>query len=131
MFRYSALILLSGIIIGAGQAAAADIDTRTCSLTKAYECTSEDGCKESSIQDVALPRFIKIDLKAKTIKSLDKLIARETRFREIDRVQGMLVLHGTEQRGWSMALGEDSGALTLTASGDNESFVIFGSCISP
>ncbi|HET6419686.1 MAG TPA: hypothetical protein VFG19_05985 [Geobacteraceae bacterium] len=131
MFKYSALIFLLGIIIGAGRASAADIDTRTCSLTQAYQCTSEDGCEESSIGDVALPRFIKIDLKAKVIKSLDKNIARETRFREIDRVQGMIVLHGTEQRGWSMALGEDSGTLTLTASGDDESFVIFGSCISP
>ncbi len=131
MFKFSALIFLAGVFIGAGQAAAADTDTRTCSLTQAYQCTSEDGCEESSVQDVALPRFIKIDLKAKVIKSLDKNIARETRFREIDRVQGMIVLHGTEQRGWSMALGEDSGALTLTASGDDESFVIFGSCISP
>ncbi len=131
MFKLSALIFLAGIIIGAGQAAAADIDTRTCSLTKAYQCSSEEGCKEWSIQEVALPRFVRIDLKAKTIKSLDKDIARETRFREIDRLQGMVVLHGTEQRGWSMALGEDSGNLTLTACGDDESFVVFGSCISP
>ncbi len=131
MFKISALIFLTGFLICAGRAAAADIDTRTCSLTQAYACTSEEGCKEWSVQEAALPRFIKIDLKAKVIKSLDKAIARETAFREVDRLQGMVVLHGTEQRGWSMALGEDSGTLTLSASGDDESFVVFGSCISP
>lgn len=131
MFRYTALIILACIIMVAGRAAAAGSDVRTCALTKAFECTSESGCKESDVQEVALPRFISIDLKAKTIKSLDKDIPRETRFREIDRLPGMLVLHGTELRGWSMALGEDSGTLTLSASGDNESFVVFGSCIRP
>ncbi len=131
MFRYAALIIVAGIIIVAGRAAAADINVRTCALTKAFACTSEDGCKEWTVQEVALPRFISIDLKAKTIKSLDKDIPRETRFKEADRLEGMVVLHGTEQRGWTMALGEDSGNLTLSASGDNESFVVFGTCISP
>ncbi len=130
MFKFSALIFLTGILISANQAAAADTNTLTCALTSAYACTSEEGCEESSVQDVALPRFIRIDLKAKTIKSLDKNIARETRFKEIDRVQGMIILHGTEQRGWTVALGQDSGTLTLSAAGDDESFVIFGSCIN-
>jgi hypothetical protein len=103
----------------------------TCALTKAFECTMENGCRESSVREMALPRFIRIDLKAKTIKSLDKNIARVTPFKDSDNVDDMLVLHGTEKRGWSMAVGEKSGDLTLSASGIGESFVVFGSCISP
>ncbi len=105
--------------------------SRTCALTKAFECTVENGCRESSVREMALPRFIRIDLKAKTIKSLDKNIARVTPFKDSDNVDDMLVLHGTEKRGWSIAVGEKSGDLTLSASGDGESFVVFGSCISP
>jgi hypothetical protein len=105
--------------------------SRTCALTKAFECTVENGCRESSVREMALPRFIRIDLKAKTIKSLDKNIARVTPFKDSDNVDDMLVLHGTEKRGWSMAVGEKSGDLTLSASGNGESFVVFGSCISP
>lgn len=131
MTRFTTLIFIICILASVHQAAAADNNVRICALTKAYECTSEDGCQEWSVQEIALPRFVRIDLKAKTIKSLDKDIPRETGFREIDRLQGMLVLHGTEQRGWSMALGEDSGTLTLSASGNDESFVVFGSCITP
>jgi hypothetical protein len=118
-------------ITGIVQVASAEDTIRTCALTKAFECTSEDGCKEWSIQEMALPRFIRIDLKAKTIKSLDKDVARESSFKNMDRLEGMLVLQGTEQRGWSMALGENSNSLTLTASGDGESFVVFGSCMNP
>ncbi|MRR58462.1 MAG: hypothetical protein EG824_09665 [Deltaproteobacteria bacterium] len=105
--------------------------SRTCALTKAFECTVENGCRELSIREMALPRFIRIDLKAKAIQSLDTTVDRTTPFKDSDSIDGLLVLHGTEKRGWSMAVGEKSGDLTLSASGDRESFVVFGSCISP
>lgn len=104
---------------------------RTCAFTKAYECTPDEGCREWSLQDMAIPRFIRIDMKAKTITSLDKDIVRESRFSAFERVEGMLVVHGAEKRGWSMTLGEKSNDLTLSASGDGESFIVFGSCLSP
>ncbi len=105
--------------------------SRTCALTKVFVCTVENGCRESSVRETELPQFIRIDLKDKTIKSLDKNVARVTPFKYVDNVDDMLVLHGTEKRGWSIAVGEKSGNLTLSASGDGESFVVFGSCISP
>ena len=131
MVRFLTLLLTIFIFTGAFQVASAEENIRTCALTKAFECTSEDGCREWSIQEMALPRFIRIDLKTKTIKSLDKDIARNSSFKDLDRLEGMIVLHGTEQRGWSMALGENSRDLTLSASGDGEGFVVFGSCMNP
>lgn len=132
MTRCIALFCASFVLFSVfnAQVARGDDNSRTCALTKAFECTSADGCREWSVQEMALPRFIIIDMKARTIKSLDKDIARETRFKEVDRLEGMLVMHGTEQRGWSMAIGEKSNDLTLSASGDGESFVVFGSCMN-
>jgi hypothetical protein len=118
------------VFFAAGTALAAEENMFTCSLNKAFECSVEDGCRESSIREMALPRFIRVDLKARTIQSLDKDVTRVTGFREMDRVNDLLIMHGTEQRGWSMALGENSRDLTLSASGDGESFVVFGSCMS-
>lgn len=103
----------------------------TCAFTRAYECTPDEGCREWSLQDLDIPRFIRIDMKAKTITSLDKDIVRESRFSAFERLEGMLVIHGAEKRGWSLALGEKSNDLTLSASGDGESFIVFGSCMSP
>ena len=104
-------------------------DNITCALTWVNECSPDQGCKEWSIEEMALPRFVRIDLNKKTVTSLDKAITRTSKISAIDRLEGMVVMHGTEQRGWSIALGEDSRNLTLSASGDGEGFIVFGSCI--
>jgi hypothetical protein len=131
MKKFIALFLPIAVLFTTGGAMAAEENVFTCSLNKAFECTSDEGCKEWSVQEVALPRFIKIDLKAKTIKSLDKDVARVSQFRSMERLGDVVIIQGVEQRGWSMALGENSRDITLTASGDGESFVVFGSCMSP
>ena len=126
------LVLAAALLCGALPAMAEDGTTRTCALIKAFECTSQDGCKEWTIQDMALPRFILIDLKAKTINSLDRDIPRAaTKISVIEKLEGITALQGTELRGWSMALGDDSSALTLSATGDDEAFIVFGSCMNP
>jgi hypothetical protein len=113
-------------------AAAADDHVQICALTTAFECTSESGCNEVSLEDMALPRFVKIDLKAKRLESLDKKVNREpTKIATITRLEEMTILQGTEQRGWSIALGDNSGDLMLSVSGDGEGLVVFGSCVKP
>ena len=131
MGKLIALFLTFAVLFAAGGVMAAEENVFTCSLNKAFECSNDEGCKQWTVQEVALPRFIRIDLKAKTIKSLDKNVARESKFRDMERREGMIILQGTEQRGWSMALGENSRDITLSAAGDGESFVVFGSCINP
>lgn len=131
MTRLMILLLTLGILLCTLKISWAESTSRTCALTKVFECTSESGCTEMSVQQMELPRFILIDVKAGTIRSLDRNVARVTPFKNVDRVEDMLVLHGTEKRGWSIAVGEKSGNLTLSASGDGESFVVFGSCMNP
>ncbi|HJV35891.1 hypothetical protein [Geomonas sp.] len=131
MARMSALLLAAALLLPAMEVRAAEGDIRTCALSRAIECLPDEGCAEYSIQDVELPRFVRIDLNSKTITSLDKEVSRTTKIDTVQRQQGLTVLHGTEQRAWSMAIGENSGELTLTASGDGEGIVVFGSCITP
>jgi hypothetical protein len=131
MARISAVVLAITIIFGAVQVMAAGGDIRTCALTRAIECIPDEGCVEWTIQEIDLPRFVRIDLKSKTITSLDKDVARTTKIASVERLEGLTVLHGTELRGWSIGLGENSGTLTLTASGESEGFIVFGSCMNP
>jgi hypothetical protein len=77
---------------------------------------------------MAIRRFVRIDLKNKTITSRDKAVVRNSKIETVDRLERLIVLHGTEMRGWSIALGEDTGNLTLSASGDGEGFIAFGFC---
>jgi hypothetical protein len=130
-------LLLSGVVgimilSAASLSQAATEDKLTCAITKAYACTSDEGCAAVALQDMELPRFISIDFGTRVIASLDKSVPREeTRFASVDKLRGLTVLHGVEKRGWSLAIGEESGDLTLSASGDGESFTVFGSCIMP
>ena len=131
MARISALLLAVTFLFAGLQAFAADGDTLTCALTKATECTPQEGCTEWTIQDMALPRFVRIDLASKTMTSLDKEVPRTSKIASVERLEGFIVMHGTEQRGWTMAIGEKTGVLTLCAAGDSEGFVVFGSCFTP
>jgi hypothetical protein len=131
MKRISAL-LCAVVLLGAVPAAAADEMVRTCALTKAFECTSAEGCREWPLREMALPRFFQIDLGAGTLTSLDPNVPRQpTTITAVDHLEGLLVLHGAEKRGWSMALGEQSGSLTLSATDADGGVVVFGSCLSP
>jgi hypothetical protein len=131
MTRISALVLAVMLLFGAHEAMAADGEVRTCSLNKVIECTPDERCEELSVQEVDLPRFVRIDLKSKTLNSLDKSITRSSKIASVEHREGLVIMHGTELRGWSMTLAEESGNLTLSAAGDNEGFVVFGSCITP
>ena len=117
MTRYITALFALMILFGSGSVCSAAEETFTCALTRAYDCFPDEGCKEWSLDDMALPRFVRIDLKGRTITSLDKTIQ-------------MVVLHGTELRGWSMALGEESGDLSLSVAGDGEGFIVFGKCMN-
>jgi hypothetical protein len=45
-------------------------------------------------------------------------------------MDGTMVLQGIELRGWTMLISEKSGIMTLTASDDDEAFVLFASAQS-
>jgi hypothetical protein len=130
MAKTCALILALALLL-AQNAVAADGDVRTCALNKVLECTPDDGCEEWTAQDVELPRFVRLDLAAKKITSLDKGITRNTSIATVERLSGLTVMHGTELRGWTIALVEDTGDLTLSAAGPSEGIVVFGSCMTP
>lgn len=130
MSRYLKLIVMFMVFLGSGGVCIAGEDVFTCALNRAYDCSSGDGCRELSIGDMALPKFVNIDLKSKLITSLDKTVSRQSLIASVDRLEDMVVIHGTELRGWSIALGEESGNLTLSASGDGEGFIVFGACMN-
>ena len=53
-----------------------------------------------------------------------------TAIKNRQQIEGMLILQGAENgRGWSMTIDEKSGEMTLTVSGDQVGFVVFGACM--
>ena len=67
MTRISALVLAVMLLCGAHEAAAADGEVRTCALTRVMECTADEKCAQLTVRDMDLPRFVRIDMKSKTL----------------------------------------------------------------
>jgi hypothetical protein len=114
------------------QAKAADLDGSTpvlCAFTSGAECDSTSGCEGTTAESLGLPQFFRIDFPNNVITGVQGGDGRKTSIRDFQRLDGKLMLQGIEIRGWSMVITEKTGKLTLTASGDDEAFVLFGACI--
>jgi len=83
MMRYITAFFALAILIGTCGICAAAEETFTCTLSRAYDCYPNEGCKEWTIEEMALPRFVRIDLKAKTITSLDKFVPHNSKISSI------------------------------------------------
>ncbi|MEZ4598362.1 MAG: hypothetical protein R2940_01045 [Syntrophotaleaceae bacterium] len=126
------LLFVLIVLFAALSSAAAQENSRLCALTRAFECGVNGECGELTIEEMALPRFVRLDLKQNVIVSLDKRVQREdTRIARVQDLGQTTVLQGIEQRGWSIALGKETGTLTLSAAGDGHGFIVFGVCMNP
>ncbi|UCE70994.1 MAG: hypothetical protein JSV11_02340 [Nitrospiraceae bacterium] len=108
-----------------------------CSLTRAFECYEDQGCAPLSVQDMNLPRFLKVNVPQKKVTGV-KEGGRTTDILNVREIDGKLFLQGAEDAienvrdglGWTVAIMEDSGNMILTGSGDNVGFAVFGACIA-
>ena len=105
-----------------------------CAFMKAMECTSEDGCKEVTVESINVNQFVKIDFKKKEITAIKT--DKKTSIERMEHVDGKIIIQGAEDGmegvrdgvGWTAAIAEDTGKMIVTASGEQVGFVIFGAC---
>ena len=108
-----------------------------CAVKKAFECTAADGCQERTVESVNIPQFLQIDVEQKKITAHDgRGKGRNTEIERIEHIDGKLMIQGAEDGvenvrdglSWSLSVSEETGRMTLTASGDELGFVVFGAC---
>ncbi|MDX1814947.1 MAG: hypothetical protein R3239_03220 [Thermodesulfobacteriota bacterium] len=104
-----------------------------CVPIEVMDCEAYEGCIETTVEDVNIPQFIRLDFDKKTASgTLADGTLRTVGIERMERENGMMVVQGGQEgRGWSATIGEDTGKMTLTASGDRFGFIIFGACTSP
>ena len=117
----------------AGQAG--DFDGKkpfVCTLVEVASCVPGHECARENADAIGVPHFYAIDV-AKNEVSETRANGSSGRTSKIDRVEhppGALLLSGVEgDRGWTAAVGEDSGKLSMAVVGDRVSFVVFGDCM--
>ncbi len=101
-----------------------------CASVEAYDCGAGGECFKGTAERINAPQFIRLDFEQK--------LARATRLGGQERTakiasmtgeEGKLILQGVQLGlGWSMVITQESGAMALTAAGDQAVFVIFGAC---
>ena len=131
------LVLFTLFLCGAlGKTATAAFDGASpllCVPIEVTDCEAYGGCIVTTVEDVNIPQFIRLDFEKKTASgTLSDGTMRTVGIERMERENGMMVLQGGQEgRGWSVTIGEDTGKMTLTASGDRFGFIIFGACTSP
>jgi hypothetical protein len=132
------LILASGCLTLPVSAAPFDgAQPLICASTEILECIPGDGCSRVTAESIDAPQFIRIDFAANALSA--ERVGGGTKVSQIERsetVDGKLMLQGAEDGvegvrdglGWTLAIGQETGKMSLTASGDEVGFVIFGAC---
>lgn len=101
-----------------------------CAVIETHECGPNADCRKGTAESINIPQFFKVNFRDELITSIR--VSGEVQTSSIQRmehVNGSLFLQGVQNgRAWSAAISESNGKLVLTASGDEEAFVVLGAC---
>lgn len=96
------------------------------------ECAAGAECRRVTAESVDLPQFLKVDLKAMTVRAEET--GRQSPVASVERLNGKLIIHGSQGErayGWTMTVSESTGKMSATIATDEEGFVVFGACTVP
>lgn len=123
MHMMAALALLT-----AGTASASDFDGSKlliCAPVEAIDCAPGEECLKGRPDDLGAPTFLRIDFAQKAIigpKQTSPILS-------MDKSDDQILLQGKELGyGWTLALDQESGKMTVTLVNLDEVIVLFGSC---
>lgn len=101
-----------------------------CAVIETHECGPNEDCLKGSAESIKVAQFFKVNFKEKLITSIGVGGEVQTSpIQRMERADGIIILQGVQNgRAWSAAISEANGKFVLTASGDQEAFVVFGAC---
>jgi hypothetical protein len=115
-------------LLTAGTAAAGDFDGSKlliCATVEAIDCAAGEVCTKGRPDDIGAPSFLRLDFAQKVIVGPK----RTTPIVFMEKSDDQLLLQGTELGyGWTLALDQESGTMSVTLVNREEVFVLFGSC---
>jgi len=114
-----------------GQAAGLDGKSNlVCAAVDVIACTNGPGCREGSANSFELPQFMFVDFKKQQIHATDETgLDVVSPIRNSEITEQRIILQGTENhRGWSASIDKADGKMTVTSSGPDVSFMVFGAC---
>ena len=126
-------IAMVGLMLGPFAAWAEDFDGTKpliCATVDTFSCVPGAACEASTADELNVPQFFRMNFDKKTISATrpDGEV-RLSEMQSLELHEGELILQGKQGGlGWSAAITQVSGKLSLSAVGDQVAFVIFGAC---
>jgi hypothetical protein len=128
---FSVTSILLAVAGSANAASLADNDaTLICAVVDLASCVPGDGCKRETSDSINAPQLLTVDRKghAVTAQRPDGALLSSN----IDRItqeQDLLVYDGVQNGlSWTMTIAGANGHMSLSAIGDSEAYIVFGSC---
>ncbi len=130
MFLTTAAALALILLPGASAAPFDGSQPIVCATLEVLECEAGFKCEEETVDSVDAPQFLQISVQDKTVVGTRPSGAPVNATIELVRhAEQLMFLQGVEKmRGWSMAINETKGKMTLAIHDDASSYVIFGAC---
>ncbi|HSR10282.1 MAG TPA: hypothetical protein VLS90_02475 [Thermodesulfobacteriota bacterium] len=125
--------IMAFLLGGTLSAGAADFDGSTpvyCAFNRVLECQGKKGCESVTPEEVSLPGLVRIDFQKNTITATRGAETVNTEIKNLQRREGILVLQGIEKRAWTVMISEKTGNLTLAVAGEDDGFMVFGTCMA-
>jgi len=106
------------------------VDEMICSAGQAQICLENGECYAATPWELAVPDFVVIDTKKKTISTTKASgLNRSTEFSNVEKSEGLIYLQGIDRgRAFSFVIDEATGRMTVAVSRDGLSVTVFGAC---
>ncbi|MGH7304604.1 MAG: hypothetical protein ACRELZ_15025 [Candidatus Rokuibacteriota bacterium] len=123
-------MLLLAVAASAGAAPPYDgTKPMKCAIQTVMVCSDPSACVRGSAQTVNLPAVLDVDVGQRRISGA--ATGRTIKIAWVERQAGRLLVGGTELGGgWTMAVAEDTGAMSSAVIARSGGFMLFGSCSS-
>lgn len=121
-------VLAAALAFGTPSWAAGDFDGSTpliCAPVEVMDCTTGMRCVTGQPGELGAPDFMRVDFAAKAVIGPE----RTSPIRHMDDKDGQWLLQGTELGfGWTMAIHQETGRMSLSLVDRNGVFVLLGPC---
>jgi hypothetical protein len=99
-----------------------------CAPVQAFDCAAGEDCTKGIPDDIGAPAFMRIDVANKAVIGPK----RTSPILHVEKSDAQLVLLGIELGyGWTLAIDQETGKLTVTLANREAAFVLFGVCTVP
>lgn len=100
-----------------------------CASVDVVACT-KGNCLQGQAHTFEMPKFLFVDVKQKLVRAKEQKVDKiSSPIKSFEVTDEAIILQGFENhRSWSLGIERSTGAMTMSSTGADVSFIVFGNC---